>query len=144
MPGGVGATSGAPRRKPKVGYGRSFFAVSAVSDGEMKQMAELLRSGATMLSYSCPECASPLFRLKTGEVWCARCERRVVIVPEGEEAKVEAGAQLDTLERAIVDKLASMSGGLARESDPESIKAMVEVMEALLASLERLRKIRKT
>ena len=114
-----------------------------MSDGEMKQMVELLRSGATMLSYSCPECASPLFRLKTGEIWCANCDRRVVIVTEGEEASVEAGAQLASLERAIVDKLASMSGRLAEESDPESLKAVAEVLEALLASLERLRKIRK-
>jgi UPF0148 protein len=109
----------------------------------MKQMVELLRSGATMLSYSCPECASPLFRLKTGEIWCANCDRRVVIVPEGEEASVEAGAQLASLERAIVDKLASMSGRLAEESDPENLKAVAEVLDALLASLERLRKIRK-
>ncbi len=114
-----------------------------MSDGEMKQMAELLRSGATMLSYSCPECASPLFRLKTGEIWCANCERRVVIVPEGEEASVEAGAQLASLEKAIVDKLASMSGRLTQESDPENLKAVAEVINALLASLERLRKIRK-
>jgi UPF0148 protein len=115
-----------------------------LSDGEMKQMAELLRSGATMLSYSCPECASPLFRLKTGEIWCAKCDRRVVIVPEGEEAAAEAGAQLASLEKAIVDKLASLSGRLTQESDPENLKAMAEVLDALLSSLERLRKIRKS
>jgi UPF0148 protein len=115
-----------------------------LSDGEMKQMAELLRSGATMLSYSCPECASPLFRLKTGEIWCAKCDRRVVIVPEGEEASAEAGAQLVSLEKAIVYKLASLSGSLAKESDPENLKAMAEVLDALLSSLERLRKIRKS
>jgi len=118
--------------------------VSAVSDGEMKQMAEFLKSGATMLSYSCPECASPLFRLKTGDIWCPKCNRRVVIVPEGEESSVEAGAQLASLERAIVDKLASMSGSLAEESDIENLKAVADVMDALLASLGRLRKIRKT
>jgi UPF0148 protein len=110
----------------------------------MKQMAELLRSGATMLSYSCPECASPLFRLKTGEIWCARCDRRVVIVPEGEEVSAQAGAQLASLEKAIVDKLDSLSGSLAKESDPENLKAMAEVFDALLSSLERLRKIRKS
>ena len=114
-----------------------------MSDGEMKQMAELLRSGATMLSHSCPECASPLFRLKTGEIWCARCERRVVIVPEGEEASAQAVAQLVSLERTLVDKLVSLGGRLAQESDPESLKAIAEVLDALLSSLERLRKIRK-
>jgi len=114
-----------------------------LSDGEMKQMAELLRSGATMLSYSCPECASPLFRRKTGEIWCAKCDRRVVIVPEGEEASVQAGTRLETLERALVDKLVSMGGRLSQETDPENLKAVAEVLDALLVSLERLRKIRK-
>ena len=114
-----------------------------MSDGEMKQMADLLRSGATMLSYSCPECASPLFRLKTGEIWCAKCDRRVVIVPEGEAASVQAGTRLETLERALVDKLVSMGGRLSQETDPENLKAVAEVLDALLASLERLRKIRK-
>lgn len=114
-----------------------------MSDGEMKQMAELLRSGATMLSYSCPECASPLFRLKTGEIWCAKCDRRVVIVREGEEASVQAGTRLETLERALVDKLVSMGERLSQETDPENLKAVAEVLNTLLASLERLRKIRK-
>ncbi len=72
--------------------------VSVVSDGEMKQMAEFLKSGA----------------------------------------------QLASLERAIVHKLASMSGSLAEESDIENLKAVADVMDALLASLGRLRKIRKT
>ena len=57
----------------------------ATSDDSMKQMAELLRSGAKMLSQSCPECGSPLFQLKSGEIWCANCQRRVVIVSEGED-----------------------------------------------------------
>lgn len=114
-----------------------------MSDGEMKQMAELLRSGATMLSYSCPECASPLFRLKTGDIWCARCDRRVVIVPEGEEASVQAGTQLETFERTLVDKLVSVGGRLSQETDPEKLKELAEVLDTLLASLERLRKIRK-
>jgi len=51
----------------------------------VKEMAEMLRQGAKMLSYSCPECGSPLFQLKSGEVWCARCQKRVVIVAEDED-----------------------------------------------------------
>ena len=110
--------------------------------GGMKEMAELLRSGAKMLSHSCPECGSPLFQLKSGEIWCAKCQRRVVIVPEGEEAP-EAGFQLDTLEQAIVSKLASMTGLLSSEDDPGKLRETAEALNALLASLERLRRIRK-
>lgn len=110
--------------------------------GGMKEMAELLRSGAKMLSHSCPECGSPLFQLKSGEVWCAKCQRRVIIVPEGEEAP-ETGFKLESLEQAIVSKLASMTGLLSSEDDPNRLKETAEALNALLASLERLRRIRK-
>ncbi len=48
-------------------------------------MADLLRQGATLTDLSCPACASPLFRLKDGSLWCANDEKKVVIVKEGEE-----------------------------------------------------------
>jgi UPF0148 protein len=110
----------------------------------MKQMAELLRSGATMLSQSCPECASPLFKLKTGEIWCAKCNRRVVIVPEGEESFVETETQLESIEKALVNKLIFVNEILTQETNTEKMKELAEVMHVLLASLERLRKMRKT
>ena len=112
------------------------------SDG-MKEMAELLRSGARMLSTSCPECASPLFQLKSGEIWCANCQRRVIIVQEGEESKVETGLRLESVEKTLVGKIASMSAVLEKEDDPEKLKEAAEALDALMASLERLRRIRK-
>ncbi|UCH57036.1 MAG: hypothetical protein JSV18_06785 [Candidatus Bathyarchaeota archaeon] len=112
-------------------------------DDSMKEMAELLRSGAKMLSRSCPECSSPLFQLKSGEIVCANCQRRVVIVPEGEEAAVEAGVQLGVLEKALVERLVAMGDKLAREEDAGRLKALAEVTDALLTALERLRKLRK-
>jgi UPF0148 protein len=119
-----------------------FEGVSQVSEST-KQMAELLRSGARMLSHSCPECGSPLFQLKTGEIWCASCQRRVVIVPEGEEAMAEAEIQLEPLERALLQKVSSMTGLLAGQNKPGELRETAEALNALLASLERLRRIRK-
>ena len=114
-----------------------------MSDTGMRDMAELLRSGARMLSRSCPECGSPLFQLKSGEIWCAKCQRRVVIVAEGEEVATEAGAQLESLERTIVGKLSSMETLLTQENDLEKLKNVADVLDKLLATLERLRRIRK-
>lgn len=108
-----------------------------------KEMAELLRSGAKMLSQSCPECGSPLFQLKTGEIWCAKCQRRVVIVPEGGEAAAEAIPQLDSLERTLLQKISSMAGLLAKQSEPGELRDTAEALNSLLASIERLRRIRK-
>ena len=114
-----------------------------LSGGDMKEMAELLRSGAKMLSRSCPECGTPLFQLKSGDIVCANCQRRVVIVPEGEETTAEAGMQLESLEKAIVEKLVALGGALAEETEPGKMKDISEVIDSLVGSLERLRKARK-
>lgn len=105
----------------------------------MKGMADLLRSGAVMLSRSCPECGTPLFQLKSGEIICANCQRRVVIVPEGEEATAEAGMRLESVEEVIVEKLVTLGQAMSRESDPEALRPLSELMDSLLGNLERLR-----
>jgi len=43
-------------------------------------MADLLRSGNTMLNMACPVCNNPLFRKKSGETFCPICEKKVLIV----------------------------------------------------------------
>jgi len=110
-----------------------------------KEMAKLLRSGATMLSYNCPECGSPLFRLKSGEIWCARCQRRVVILREGEDesAVVEQELLWDQLEGSILEKLSKLSGLLSAEEEPRRVREIAESISTLLASLQRLRRLKR-
>lgn len=111
--------------------------------GDMKSMADLLRSGATMLSRSCPECGTPLFQLKSGETICAICQRQVVIVPEGEEATAEAGVQLQPVEKALVEKVVSVGKAMQDEEDAERLKALSELLDSLLGNLKKLRETRK-
>ena len=111
--------------------------------GDMKGMADLLRNGATMLSRSCPECGTPLFQLKSGEIVCANCQRQVVIVPEGEEATAEAGVQLQPLEKVLVEKLVSVGEAMRDEDDAETLKTLSELLDSLLGNLKKLREIRK-
>ena len=111
--------------------------------GDMKGMADLLRDGATMLGRSCPECGTPLFQLKSGDIVCAKCQRRVVIVPEGEEATAEAGMRLESVEKVLVEKLVNLGQAMSQESDPETLKALSELMDSLLKNLEKLRDTRK-
>ncbi|MFQ6053953.1 MAG: Sjogren's syndrome/scleroderma autoantigen 1 family protein [Candidatus Bathyarchaeia archaeon] len=119
-------------------------AVSRPEEG-MREMAELLRSGAKMLGYNCPECSSPLFQLKSGEVWCARCRRRVVIVAEDEDESTATRELLwESLERTLVDKLSTVNSLLSAEAEPAKMREFAEVISVLLSSLDRLRRIRKT
>jgi len=110
-----------------------------------REMAKLLRSGATMLSYNCPECGSPLFRLKSGEIWCARCQKRVVILREGEDeaAVVQRELLWENLEGAILRKLSTLSSLLSEEEEPKRIGEIAESISTLLASLQRLRRLKK-
>jgi len=110
----------------------------------VKEMAEMLRQGAKMLSYSCPECGSPLFQLKSGEVWCARCQKRVVIVAEDEDESTATRKLLwESLERTLRDKISSVNKLLSAEGDPAKVRELAEVVSVLLASLERLRRLMK-
>ncbi len=70
-------------------------------------MADLLTQGATLTDLACPVCASPLFRLKDGTLWCANDEKKVVIVKEGEEPPKQAAANTayDKLEATLSAKM---------------------------------------
>jgi len=48
----------------------------------IKKMADLLRSGFTMLNIACPECNNPIFRAKDNEKFCPSCNRKVLFVDE--------------------------------------------------------------
>ena len=111
----------------------------------MKEMAELLRSGAKMLSYSCPECGSPLFQLKSGDIWCANCQKRVVIVPEDEDESAATKEMLwNSLEQTLIDKLSSLNSSLSTETEPKRVGELVEVISMILNSLDRLGRYKKS
>jgi UPF0148 protein len=116
--------------------------VKTVSNG-IKKMADLLRLGATMLSDSCPKCNSPLFRLTTGEVYCANCNRKVVIVKEGEETSdAVTPPTLAALEETILLRLQEIERKI-KNNRPERLHTTVNLANTLLDALEKVRKIRK-
>ncbi|MFX0104972.1 MAG: Sjogren's syndrome/scleroderma autoantigen 1 family protein [Candidatus Hodarchaeota archaeon] len=53
--------------------------VIEISDN-IKKMAELLRSGNTMLNIPCPICNNPIFRKRDGNTFCPTCNRNVLII----------------------------------------------------------------
>ena len=46
---------------------------------DAQKMADLLRSGYTMLNLACPVCNNPLFRSKNQEIFCPICNKRILI-----------------------------------------------------------------
>jgi UPF0148 protein len=52
---------------------------------KIQRMALFLREGNTLLSEQCPQCNSPLFKMKSGEIYCASCDKKVLIVKDEEQ-----------------------------------------------------------
>ena len=107
-------------------------------------MAELLKSGLTMTDLACPACASPLFRLKNGELWCEKCQKKVVVVKEGEEQNLARATALNSLEATLATKIQEIQDKMTNEQDPEKLQKLGNTLTGLLENLERTRKIKKS
>ena len=106
-------------------------------------MVDLLRQGATLTDLSCPACSSPLFRLRSRDLWCAQCQKRVIVVKEGEKPTVHATPLLTTIESTILIKIQEMNGKIKEEKNLEDLRRLSEILSTLLESLERVKKMKK-
>lgn len=107
-------------------------------------MADLLRSGATMLSDVCPECNTVLFKMKD-EVICPKCNRPVVMVKATEdEAKVLGERALVGVEQTLVAKILDAEALIKKESDVERSIQLGTMLSNWLTALERLKRIRQS
>ena len=113
---------------------------------DVRRMADLLKSGATMLSDTCPVCGSPLFRVK-GEVFCAKCNKPVVYekaTATGPSPTLSASHLLDSLEQTIVSKLNEANEALKTEKEPEKLAVYSNLVFGWLSTLEKLRSVRES
>ncbi len=111
---------------------------------DVKRMADLLKSGATMLSDICPECGSPLFRVK-GDVFCAKCNKPVVYArATGPQATVSPSMLFESVEQTIVGKISEANQLLKSEKDPEKLLAYSNLVFGWLSMLEKLRTLKES
>lgn len=109
----------------------------------IKRMADLLKSGATMLFEHCPQCGSPLFKLQD-EVRCPKCDKRVIIVKTGEEVPdVSKSELLIDVEDTILYKLQEFSDRVRDEKDVSKLVALGNLLSTWLDVLEKVRKIQR-
>ena len=110
----------------------------------VKKMAELLKSGATMLAETCPVegCNLPLFKLKSGEVVCP-VHGRVFLVKTEEEAKrveeeVTLKSTLDKLEQVVLKTINERVN--LGELTPHEIIDYLEILERVYRIKSMLKK----
>lgn len=110
----------------------------------MKRMADLLKSGAKMLDSSCPVCSTPLFQLQGGEIWCVKCDQRVVILREGErEGAVLKPLLWEEMEDTLLMKLSETNSRMRMEEDPKELQHLVHLASSLLEAFEKLKKAKE-
>jgi UPF0148 protein len=113
-------------------------------DKHIKRMADLLRQGATLTDLSCPACASPLFRLKDGTLWCGRCEKKVIVVKEGEETEKASTAAYDKLEATLLAKVQDIQNKIQNTENVEELQKLSTALSELLSNLEKIQKMKKS
>lgn len=110
---------------------------------EVKKMAELLKSGATMLSETCPECGTPLFR-RGKETFCAKCNKPVVIIQSAEqETRFMADQVLEDSETILFSKIRELNMAMRNETDPEKLVIYGNALASWLSALEKLKQLRR-
>jgi len=118
--------------------------LSKKGERDLQTMANLLKQGATLTEFSCPACASPLFKLQTGELWCAKCQKRVIMVKEGETtAEATRPILLSTLESTVLTKIQDLEKRLKEETDPSQLEKLTATLSSLLENLEKIRKMKR-
>ncbi len=114
-------------------------------DKYIKRMAELLRQGATLTDLSCPACASPLFRLKDGTLWCEKDQKQVILVKAGQEPpKQEGSAPLDKLEATLLAKVEDLQTKIQHTDNLEELGKLSKTLSELLDNLEKIVRMKKT
>ena len=106
----------------------------------IKRMADLLKSGATMLFEHCPQCGSPLFKLQH-EIRCPKCDKRVVIVKSGEKIPdVSRSELLSDVESTVLYMLQEISERVRGEKDVSKLESYGSLLSIWLDVLEKVRK----
>lgn len=115
------------------------------SDQDIKRMADLLREGATLTEFACPVCSSPLFRLGNGDLWCGHCQKKVIVVKEGEEPPTASpsSAPMQKLEQTLVSKIDQIQAKIEREENLDELQKLNSALSGLLDNLEKLRKSKR-
>ncbi|ACB08171.1 hypothetical protein D9Q81_04990 [Candidatus Korarchaeum cryptofilum] len=96
-------------------------------DERSRKMAEALLKGWKMLPEVCPVCGTPLFETSGGEVICAVCGTKVILVGSEEEVGIEE--QRLMLERVM--------GALMRQLERETLSSS-ELDDELLSRINSL------
>ncbi len=101
----------------------------------------MLRSGATLLSQSCPECNVPLIKIKD-EIFCPKCGKKIVFVQNDSQAITALNnAILPNINQIILEKVQNLSDQIKSASDVDNLISMGRLLLVWLEALEKIKRI---
>ncbi|MFX1327109.1 MAG: Sjogren's syndrome/scleroderma autoantigen 1 family protein [Promethearchaeota archaeon] len=126
-------------------------------------MADLLRSGSTMLNLACPVCNNPIFRNKDRNTFCPTCNREVIIADnshpqynKSKNVKIKYNKEqtikdlknqsevLSLLKDVLLDKIQFITQKLKNETQISLIKTYINILTNCFDILNKLSLEKKT
>jgi UPF0148 protein len=125
------------------------------NDDNIKKMAQMLQSGATMLDKYCPVCNNILFKIKNGQIFCPVCEKEIKIVKQKEASFQEVRPDLKSistsrtnndliadfgdLNNLFVRKISELANSLNESKDLFVIDKTIDLVNKMLDIIKKLR-----
>ena len=98
-----------------------------------------------MTDLACPACSSPLFRLKSLDLWCAKCEKKVIVIKEGEDpTKMKGLMVLENIETTLLAKVQEIQNKMQHTENVEELQKLGRTLSELLENLEKIKKVKRT
>ena len=99
-----------------------------------KKAAEMLLSGATLLSEPCPYCKGVRV-MKEGQALCINCGRK----PEKKEIPTPSTDNVTPIEKTLEKKMEILSKELELEKDHEKQQSILKTINSLLETMEKVK-----
>jgi uncharacterized Zn finger protein (UPF0148 family) len=114
----------------------------------IKKMAGLLRSGATMLDLTCTRCENILFKLKDESIFCPSCEQEVIIQKSSEKNRknsknIEQQGVHSSAENVFSDEIRSIRVLIKKLCNQLENSEKINIIESQINLLEKVLHIYK-
>lgn len=119
----------------------------------VKEMASLLRNGATMLGIECSKCGKILFRLKNGTNYCPNCSNAKnssnevknisAIIQKSENCNISNSAYYHDLDNIFSNLILDLSKKLKNCEDKVSLSQILKNISLSLDIIERIKKLQR-
>jgi uncharacterized Zn finger protein (UPF0148 family) len=82
--------------------------------------------------------------LKNGDLWCGKCEKKVIVLKQGEEAsQVTSSMVLESVEATLLARVQEIQKKMQNTKDMEGLQKLGAALSTLLDNIEKIRKAKK-